>query len=159
MLIRLYDIQRADALHEKQLKKGISIRKPIGPEAQAVVKWVDTTFNTWWASEVAVALGKLPFSCYIALRNNEIYGFCSYNATALGFLGPIGVADENRRVGIGSALLLSCCNEMKMHGYGYAIVGWVEESTCEFYRKVAGAIEITDSEPGIYRGMVGKTDH
>lgn len=35
-----------------------------------------------------------------------------------------------------------------------SVVGWVEEENMMFYRKVADAVEIPGSEPGIYSGMV-----
>jgi hypothetical protein len=41
---------------------------------------------------------------------------------------------------------------MKLKGYGYAIIGDV--GPAEFYRKTVGAVEIPDSTPGIYKGMV-----
>lgn len=37
--------------------------------------------------------------------------------------------------------------------YGYAIIGWV--GPAEFYAKAVGAVEIPDSTPGVYRGMLG----
>ena len=38
---------------------------------------------------------------------------------------------------------------MHAHGYAYAIVGWASE--IDFYRRVAGAVPIEGSEPGLYR--------
>jgi len=44
--------------------------------------------------------------------------------------------------------LRACLNDMHAAGYGYAIVGHVGEP--EFFRRIAGAIEIPDSTPGLY---------
>jgi hypothetical protein len=41
---------------------------------------------------------------------------------------------------------------MKLKGYGYAIVG--HAGPTEFYRKTVGAIDIADSTPGVYKGML-----
>jgi GNAT superfamily N-acetyltransferase len=62
------------------------------------------------------------------------------------------VLDSARGQGIGAALLLACLHDMRTMGYGYAIAGWVGEP--EFFRKVAGAIEIPDSTPGLYANML-----
>jgi len=48
--------------------------------------------------------------------------------------------------------LLSCLLDMKLKGYGYAIIGGVGPT--EFYTKTVGAIEIADSTPGVYKGML-----
>jgi predicted N-acetyltransferase YhbS len=70
----------------------------------------------------------------------------------LGFFGPGGVAESYRAKGIGAALLMSCLLDMRLKGYGYAIIGDV--GPVEFYRKVVGAIEIPDSTPGFYKGLM-----
>jgi ribosomal protein S18 acetylase RimI-like enzyme len=129
-----------------------AFRKPIGPEQSAVVEWVSRTFGPGWASEASAALSNRPTTLFIAQQANEILGFCCYDATARGFVGPIGVLDSARGKGIGAALLLACLHDMRTMGYGYAIAGWVGEP--EFFRKVAGAIEIPDSTPGIYANML-----
>jgi hypothetical protein len=41
---------------------------------------------------------------------------------------------------------------MRLKGYGYAIVGAVEDT--EYYKKTVGALEIPDSSPGIYKTWV-----
>jgi hypothetical protein len=39
---------------------------------------------------------------------------------------------------------------MRAAGYAYAIVGGVDESCAAFYAKVAGAVPIEGSTPGLY---------
>jgi hypothetical protein len=41
---------------------------------------------------------------------------------------------------------------MKSKGYGYAVVGGVKDM--QFYKKAVGALEIPDSDPGLYRTQV-----
>ncbi|MEJ2098856.1 MAG: hypothetical protein P8X68_02615 [Desulfobacterales bacterium] len=48
--------------------------------------------------------------------------------------------------------MTACLLDMKLKGYGYAIVGAVENS--EYYKKAVGALEIPDSAPGIYKNRV-----
>jgi predicted N-acetyltransferase YhbS len=67
----------------------------------------------------------------------------------------MGVAVEARGRGIGGALLLACLHAMAAAGYAYAIIGGV--GNADIYRKVAGAVEIAGSTPGIYRDRLTPT--
>jgi predicted N-acetyltransferase YhbS len=125
------------------------LRKPIGPEKQAVIAWVIDQFGDAWASEVDVALSNQPRTCFVAVKDSQIIGFACYDATALGFFGPIGVATSHRQNGTGTALLNACLLDMKNRGYGYAVVGGVKDT--DFYKHTFAAFEIPDSDPGIYR--------
>lgn len=136
------------------------LRKPIGPEHDAVVAWVAKHFGPRWASEARVALGNRPVTLQIAvtLRSEPgapagLLGFCCHDATARGLVGPIGVAAEARGRGIGAALLRANLADMRAAGYAYAVAGAV--GAPEFFRRVAGATPIEDSEPGLYEGMLG----
>ncbi len=149
MLIRLFTLPTSPS---RPLPDGITLRKPIGPEHDLLIAWIAEPFGPGWASEARVALANRPMSAYIALRDQDLLGFCCYDATARGFVGPIGVAEEARGTGIGAALLLACLHDMRTMGYGYAIAGAV--GAPEFFRRVAGATEIEGSTPGIYRGML-----
>lgn len=133
---------------------GQRIRKPIGPEHDLVVAWIARYFSPAWASEARAALANRPLTLFIAARGDpgELLGFCAYDATARGFVGPIGVRDTARRSGIGAALLLACLHDMRAMGYGYAVAGAV--GAPDFFRRVAGAIDIPDSTPGLYAGML-----
>jgi GNAT superfamily N-acetyltransferase len=152
MLAKLYDIQDDWSHGRRQAAQGVTLRKPIGPERRLVVEWVSTTFGPSWASETEAAFSNRPVSCFVALHDQSLIGFACYDATALGFFGPGGVAESYRAKGIGTALLLSCLLDMRLKGYGYAIIGDV--GPVEFYRKVVGAIEIPDSTPGFYKGLM-----
>jgi len=85
----------------------------------------------------------------VAVKDANIVGFACYDATALGFFGPIGVAESYRNKGTGRALMAACLLDMKLKGYGYAIVGSVKDTA--YYKNEIGAVEIPNSFPGIYR--------
>ena len=148
MLIKLYELEDHRSFWAEQKKIGITIRKPIGPEKHAIISWVSDHFSTGWASETDVALSHQPRTCFVAVKNAKIIGFACYDATALGFFGPIGVANSHRKKGTGKALMTACLLDMKLKGYGYAIVGAVKDT--DFYKHAVGALEIPDSAPGIY---------
>jgi GNAT superfamily N-acetyltransferase len=156
MLIKLYGstIGSNDPHRAPVSLEGVDIRKPIGPEHTTVVRWVEKQFGVGWASEVQVALANRPVSAWLATRNGELLGFACYDATALGFFGPIGVSEAARGQRLGAALLLACLRDMRTVGYGYAVVGSV--GAPEFFRRVAGATEIPESTPGMYTGMVAR---
>jgi nicotinamide mononucleotide (NMN) deamidase PncC len=50
--------------------------------------------------------------------------------------------------------MIECFKAMAAQGYAYAIVGGAGPK--EFYKKTVGAVEIEDSTPGIYQGMLRK---
>lgn len=131
----------------------VRVRKPIGPEHSVVARWVAEHFGAGWASEVQVALGNRPVSVWIATQRAELLGFACFDATARGFFGPIGVTDAMRARGLGAALLRVCLQDMRAAGYGYAVVGGV--GAPGFFRRVAGAIDIPDSTPGLYADPLG----
>ena len=152
MLVRLYNLENNWNFIAKQKALDIAIRKPIGPENTFVVEWVRETFSAMWASEVEAALHNRPVSCFIAVKDETLIGFACYDATALGFFGPTGVDATQRSQGTGGAMLMACLLDMKLKGYGYAVIGAV--GPAEFYRKAVGAVEIPGSEPGLWKTWV-----
>ena len=153
MLIRLYALPAPPeppstaALATERL-----VRKPIGCEHDLIVAWVQTEFGAGWASEARVALENRPISLLVAVQDDQPIGFVCYDATARGFVGPIGVQTSARNTGVGAALLRAALVEMRAMGYGYAIAGAV--GAAAFFSRVAGAVEIPDSTPGLYAGRV-----
>ncbi len=148
LLVKLYELNNEWTFLSEQKKLGITVRKPIGPEKNILVDWVKEKFGDAWASETDMALSNRPISCFVAIKKQALVGFACYDATALGFFGPTGVDKPYRGHGTGRALLLACLLDMKLKGYGYAIIGYV--GPVEFYRKTVGAVEIPDSTPGLW---------
>lgn len=149
MLVKLYNLHEDWSFLGEQEKSGIIIRKPVGPEKRLIVDWVAQHFADAWASETDQAMSNRPISCFIAVRNQELIGFACYDATGLGYFGPTGVLESCRGKGTGKALLMACLLDMKLAGYGYAIIG--AAGPTGFYEKAVGATVIPDSEPGILR--------
>ena len=154
MLIKLYAVPPAstDGSQGTERSSSTVVRKPIGPEHGVVVDWVLRHFGGGWASEARVALGNRPVTLWIAKSSTELLGFCCYDATARGYVGPIGMTPAARGRGLGAALLRACLHDMRAAGYGYAIAGGV--GAPEFFERNAGAVPISDSTPGLYHDQL-----
>lgn len=156
LLVKLYDIAPDPALDRQIAAGGITIRRALAPELDAVRAWIRTRFSAGWASEAQVAFSRDPNACLIAVRDGKLLGFACYDAVALGFFGPTGVDEAARGLGIGKALLIRTLLAMRDRGYGYAAIGWA--GPVDFYARAVGAIEIPGSEPGVYAGLLDRLD-
>lgn len=152
MLVKLYDLPLSFAYVDELKAKGVIIRKPIGPEKHLICDWVYEQFSDAWSSEIDVALSAAPPTVWIATQDKALIGFACFDATAPGFFGPTGVRPDKRGGGVGRALLLACLTEMKLKGYGYAVIG--AAGPTEFYAKACGAVAIPDSKPSIWHDML-----
>lgn len=154
MLVKLYALKHDMSFFSEQERKGIVIRKPIGPEKHFIVDWVRDTFGDAWASETDRAISREPGACFVAVKADRLIGVACYDATALGFFGPIGVTADCRGQFTGTALLMACMLDMKLKGYGYAIIGHTEAFA--FFEKTVDAERIKGSTPGIYANWLSK---
>ena len=148
LLVKLYDLKPRPTT----LPEGISVRRAFAAEKLLVEQWVAKHFGIRWASECEISFMRSPVACFIATNDFDVLGFATYDATARGFFGPTGVAEEARHKGIGRALLTATLQDMAAHGYAYGIIG--ATTSLDFYRNEVGATEIAGSTPGFYQGML-----
>ena len=151
MLVKLYDLPDNRSRAAGLSALGVRVRRGMAHERAVVTDWVARNFGAGapgWVSEAGVAFSRVPATCFIATADGDVIGFCCYDCTCLGFIGPIGVADDWRTRGVGEALLLSALHAMQIAGYGYAIIGYV--GSPGFFARAANAIEISGSDPGVY---------
>jgi GNAT superfamily N-acetyltransferase len=156
MLVRLYELPKEPPALDQLIADGIVIRRAMVPEVHKVVDWVRGKFSKGWADECNAAFAGHPVSCFIATKNNEIIGFSVYDSTALGVAGPIGIDDKFRGNGLGKAMLIHTLQDMRTHGYAYAVIGWVAPKTQPFFEKAVKAEVIARSAPlnGMYAGII-----
>jgi len=152
MLVRLYDLPESTTAVEGLRADGIDVRRALAPEKHVVVSWVREHFGDGWASECEVSFARLPIACFRAQRGQVVLGFACYDSTAKAFFGPTGVLEQERKHGIGTALLLLTLQAMAAEGYAYAIIGGA--GPADFYANAVGAVPIAGSTPGIYRKML-----
>lgn len=154
MLVRLMDLPNVTSLEKKLNSEGIVIRRPIPPEKSFVVNWVKENFGIYWANETDAAFSHLPVHCFIAQKENDIFGIACYESTAKNFFGPTGTIEEMRGKGIGKVLLIKSLQAMKEMGYAYAIIGGV--GPAEFYKNTVKAAIIEGSDVSIYEHLLKK---
>ena len=158
MLVKLYELPDLAPAIDTCRKGGVTIRRGIAPEKFYVVNWVREMFGSGWAAETDVAYSNRPPTCYVATVETDsewhpqLVGFACYDATMKGFFGPTGVDETFRGRGIGRALLLACLHGLRADGYGYGIIGGA--GPVDFYKASVGAVEIPDSWPGVYAGLL-----
>lgn len=153
MLVKLYDDR--DVSNDDIVKKGIKIQRALVIDQHAIRQFINEHFLQacpGWADECVSTLSRQPTSCFIAIHKKRVVGFSCYDGTAKGMVGPVGVDEKFRGLGIARVLLFECFEAMKMEGYAYAVIGWVD--SIEYYEKACGAIAIPESFPGIYSRMV-----
>ena len=152
MLVRLYSLPEGAPLRAGLEEQGVHIRSCRPYEMNAVSEWIGATFSTRWVSEFTIAMAHQPAGCVIATRNREVVGFACFDATARGFIGPMGVDPSLRMGGVGKALLVTALEHMRSLGYAYAVIGGVGPQ--EFYTRAVGATVIENSSPGIYEDIL-----
>jgi GNAT superfamily N-acetyltransferase len=151
LLIRLYDLPAFEA-EARVRAAGIAVRRAIPPERELILDWIRQRFSMHWVSEAAHALGQMPVTIWVAVKDNALLGFACHDTTAKGFFGPTGVDEAARGQGIGEALLIATLRGMREAGYAYAVIG--DPGPVAFYRKRLDALEIPKSSPGHYAGML-----
>ncbi|MBP1464146.1 GNAT family N-acetyltransferase [Candidatus Chloroploca sp. M-50] len=162
MLVKLYHITPDHALIARLAQQQITIKRVLAPDALRVIRFIETSAEAhWpqeakerWMAECAASMSNHPPTCFVAVQQRTIIGFACYNATANGYVGPMGVLREAQGNGVGKALLITSLLAMWDEGYGYAIIGWAARSAMEFYAKTVQAQVIEDSSPGIYRRLI-----
>jgi hypothetical protein len=129
---------------------GIWTGRPLAHQAPAVLSFVAGEFGSGWEAETRTAFASVPPTVMVAVREDTgaVVGFCCWDCTAKGFLGPLGVSGDFRGYGTGRALVISVLRAMRESGYAYAIVG--DAGPIDFFRKCCSARVIEGSEPGIY---------
>lgn len=148
LIVKLYDLPNDRPWLKKLKSEDVCIRKAMACDKHQVIQWVKESFGSLWASECDIALSGQPVSCYLATSNRQLIGFACYDSSMKNFFGPVGVSEQSRGKGIGTALLLKCLYAMAAEGYAYAIIG--DADSPEFYIKTVNAQVISGSSPGMY---------
>ena len=156
MIVKLYG-HGMESKQKELAETGIQIKQALAIDKAEITKFIDENFNDicpGWVDECASSLMRHPTACFIAVADREVIGFCCYDGTAKGMVGPVGVNKEWRGKGIATELLFQTFEAMRYVGYAYAIIGWV--SSVEYYQNACGAVALDNTFPGIYSRMIGQ---
>ena len=148
LLVNLLKLPPLEPVMLEMNNADIIVRRAEPFEITQALEFVEREFSVAWADEISVGFANKPVSVYIAIADQEIVGFASYECTRRSFFGPTGVVDSMQSRGIGKALLLASLWGLREMGYVYGIIG--RAGPVEFYKNAVGAIVIPDSDPGIY---------
>ncbi len=129
-----------------EINPDIKIKRAFIGDKDLILSFIKENFNNNWAFEAEHSLMQDVSKCFVAVQNGKILGFACYDAAAKGFFGPMGVLSSHRNKNIGKALLIRTLNAMKEYGYGYAIIGWVNDAQ-QFYKKTVNAEIIKNATP------------
>lgn len=155
MLINLYEV---DFFRENNFSNKIKIKRALAPDRRKVLKFIKNNFNANFVDECKASFSNNPITCYIAVKDKKIIGFICYEATAKNFVGPMGVSECERGIGIGKTLMLTALSAMKEMGYAYAIIGSSSEKNIPFHKKVSHAKVIDSNSLGVYSRMIEADD-
>lgn len=140
----------------------IQVRRANGWDAPFVYNWVTKHFSESWAQCCGVAFEQRPISLFLIVEKGTpqhpsdlLLGFACYDIAGKGVFGPMGVQQNDRNQGLGSALLVGTLHAMRNEGYVYGIIGQVGPAS--FYKKVVGATMIEGSDPGSARTFLSDT--
>jgi GNAT superfamily N-acetyltransferase len=159
MLVKLYELPTIDTLIQRLESMGIVIRRALAPEKHIIIKWVKENFSSGWADECDVSFSQHPVRCFVATIENRLIGISVYDAICLGTIGPLGIDEEYRGIGLGKALMTQMLHDMRSQGYAYGVMGWIEPKTQKFFEKIVNAEVISGSMPktGMYKGLLVST--
>ena len=85
-------------------------------------------------------------------QEKEILGFAYHDATCPNFFGPTGVDQNERKNGIGKALLFNCLGSHEAAGIWLRHYRW--RGPCRVLYKDGRRGTDRGSEPGVYRGLL-----
>lgn len=156
LIVNLYE--KEDFLKDNNVKvknEEIKVKRLLSPNSDRLVEFVQKHFSIGWTSEVKAGIYKENPTCFVATHNSEIIGFACYDATAKGYFGPTGVNEEYRGNNIGQVLLLTTLNAMKESGYGYAVIGGVNDKVAGFYGRYVNFIKY-ETKPDLYSRLINR---
>lgn len=110
-------------------------RRAAGSDRSEVGDWTEQHWP-WWRAEVLRALDKDRL--LVSHDRDGLAGFCAWDVTRKGWLGPIAVRPSAIGGRIGVPLLLGALHDMRESGRSTAEIGWI--SPVRFYARTVAAV-------------------
>lgn len=156
LIVNLYE--KESFLNDNGVKlkdDNIKIKRVLSPNSDRLVEFVQTHFSIGWTSEVKAGVYKENPTCFVATDSGNIVGFACYDATAKGYFGPTGVDPNYRGKNIGQVLLLTTLDALKNAGYGYAVIGGVNDKVAGFYARYVNFMKF-ETKPDLYSRLINR---
>lgn len=115
--------------------QGVEVQRVLSDDDAAAVQAWTLHHLPGWPREVSRSVEH--GSCLVALDRGEIAGLVCHSVNRTGWVGPIAVAVDQRRRGIGRALLGATCRDLR--AAGLADVQISPSTPMEFFARSAGA--------------------
>lgn len=120
---------------ELQLAPNIAFADEIDPTELS--KFAAAAFPGDWADVAVAKLNQNPAEFAVITVDQNYAGFAVWNQ---GWFGPIGVAEEYRKYGLGSLLVENAINQMHQSGVDRIWFNWADEWVVPFYQRLGFAI-------------------
>lgn len=130
--------QRIQRNEQELIGQGLSMRLARIDERERIRAWVISHSGYNWAYEAARAVGSVGSGVWIAEEKDELIAFSVFGSLEHHWFGPIAVAEEKRKKGLGSVLLFKTLQSMKELGIPRAIIPWTGH--LYFYSQVPGVV-------------------
>ena len=152
-LAKLYTLQSdlPESIIADLASQGITFKQVMSLDIQKVHDFISDEFAPIWASEALPAL--INGDCTVAVCDRSVVGFVCVNATAKGFVGPVGVAKDFRRRGIATALAYHAAKRLYSQGYKYAIFGMAAQASIPTIERIMDSTPIPNSA-GSYKDRI-----
>ncbi|HVA38990.1 MAG TPA: GNAT family N-acetyltransferase [Candidatus Dormibacteraeota bacterium] len=136
-------------LYRETLDRGVVLheRQGVTPSQRA---WLRGTFGGLWSDEVSTG-----YAWFATDWEGRELGFAAYDCKLdfpwlrrwraqpdVGIFGPMGVAESERKHGLGSLLCLLALQSLQRQGYARALIGAVGPEA--FYERVCGARRVEE---------------
>jgi mycothiol synthase len=102
---------------------GVAIRRATEADTPSV-QALSSRWRKRWVEQLCLALRDPRGAVFLAEAEGQCVGFCAYGVNRRHELGPLGVDEEVRRLGIGAALLKRCCARQRQQGLQRAELQW-----------------------------------
>lgn len=151
IIVKLYEMpDHSDFLRQAEAD-GVSIRRMMPVNTSETLRFIEGNFGELWADEARFAM--MHRNCIIAVKDRRLVGFVCIDATAKGYVGPIGVLPEMRGRGVARALFYRAMLALKDMGYKYAVSGMTR---ADFARNIARNYQtiVVEDEAASYEDMI-----
>lgn len=118
---------------EELAERGIYIQDFEKKYTYSLLNYLRREFPGDWAGSIVdkIKTGSED-EIIIALRNEEVLGYCQFEGS---HFGPFGVSEKLRGEGIGSILFWKVVEKMKEKGYHFIWLAWTGGDAARFYRE------------------------